>query len=374
MDIDSVCYSLYQMSGREIQRKKTRRVMVGNVPLGGGAPVSIQSMASTATTDVRATVDEIKRMEDAGADIARISVPDMESVRAAEKIVRSVSIPVVADIHFNYRLAVEVAGTGIAKLRINPGNIGAPDRVEAVVRKAKEYKLPIRIGVNAGSLEKDLLEKHGYPTPEAMVESALRHVKILEEHDFHDTVVSMKASNVMLTIQAHRSFARLSDYPVHIGVTEAGPSLSGAVFSAVGLGILLGEGIGDTMRVSLTADVVDEVRVAQKILQALEIRSNSPRVISCPTCARNRLDLVAIAEEVERRTANLRLPINIAVMGCAVNGPGEAAEADFGIAGGDGEGLIYANGKILRKVKEEDMVAELVSEILNRTGATNEPS
>lgn len=359
------------MSKRTLQRKQTRQVMVGGVPIGGGAPISIQSMASTATTDVRATVDEIKRMEEAGADIARISVPDMESVRAAEKIVRGVSIPVVADIHFNYRMAVEVAGTGIAKLRINPGNIGDPDRVGAVVKKAKEYKLPIRIGVNAGSLEKDLLEKHGYPTADAMVESALRHVAILEEHDFYDTVVSMKASNVMLTIDAHRAFARVSDYPAHIGVTESGPGLSGAVFSSVGLGILLSEGIGDTMRVSLTADVVDEVRVAQKILQALEIQSNTPRVISCPTCARNRLDLVSIAEEVERRTANLRVPINIAVMGCAVNGPGEAADADFGIAGGDGEGLIYANGKILRKVKEKDMVTELVGEILGRIGDKN---
>lgn len=354
------------MSGQNKNRKNTRQVLVGDVPIGGGAPISIQSMTKTPTTDVRATVDEIKRMEEAGVDIVRVSVPDIESVRATEKIVRQAGVPVVADIHFNYRMAVEVAGTGIAKLRINPGNIGDPKRVEAVVQKAKEYKLPIRIGVNAGSLEKHLLEKHGFPTAEAMVESAAGHIAILEEHDFNDIVVSMKASNVLLTIEACRRFAREFDYPQHIGITEAGPSLSGTVHSSVGLGILLYEGIGDTMRVSLTADVVEEIKVAQKILQALGIQSNTPRIISCPTCARNTLDLVTIAEEVERRTSDLRAPINIAVMGCGVNGPGEAAEADFGVAGGDGEGLIYVDGKILRKVKEEDMVTELVKEIRNR--------
>jgi (E)-4-hydroxy-3-methylbut-2-enyl-diphosphate synthase len=346
--------------------QKTRRVMVGPVAVGGGAPVSVQSMASTPTTDVEATVDEIKRMEDAGVDIARVSVPDIDSVRATEKIVRRVRVPIVADIHFNYRMAVEVAGTGVAKLRINPGNIGDRKRVEAVVDKAREYRLPIRIGVNAGSLEKELLEKYGYPTPEAMVESAMRHIAILEQHDFHDIVVSMKASHVLLAVEAYRQFARRSDYPLHIGITEAGPGLSGTVHSAVGLGLLLAEGIGDTMRVSLTADVVEEVKVARKILQSLALQSNMPRVISCPTCARNRLDLQTIAEEVERRTADLRAPINIAVMGCAVNGPGEAAGADFGIAGGDGEGLIYVGGRIVRKVKEEDMIVELEKEIRAR--------
>ena len=346
--------------------QKTRRVMVGTVAVGGGAPVSVQSMATTPTTDVAATVDEIKRMQDAGVEIARVSVPDMESVRATEKIVGMVDVPIVADIHFNYRMAVEVAGTGIAKLRINPGNIGDRKRVEAVVAKAREYRLPIRIGVNAGSLEKDLLEKYGYPTPEAMVESAQRHIAILEEHDFHDIIVSMKASHVLLAVESYRKFARMSDYPLHIGITEAGPGLSGTVHSAVGLGILLADGIGDTMRVSLTADVVEEVKVARKILQALELQTNMPRVISCPTCARNRLDLQTIAEEVERRTADLRVPINIAVMGCAVNGPGEAAGADFGIAGGDGEGLIYVGGKIIRKVNEESMIEELEKEIRAR--------
>jgi (E)-4-hydroxy-3-methylbut-2-enyl-diphosphate synthase len=325
-------------------------------------------MATTPTTDVRRTVDEIKRMEDAGVDIARVSVPDIESVRACEKIVREITVPLVADIHFNYRMALEVAGTGIAKLRINPGNIGNRDRVAAVVQKAKEYSLPIRIGVNGGSLEKDLLQKYGFPTPEAMVESAFRHIAVLEEHGFTDIIVSLKASHVPLAIAAYRQFARKSDYPRHIGITESGVGLSGAVISSVGLGILLHEGIGDTMRVSLAADVVDEVKVAQKILQALHIQTNTPRVIACPTCARNRIDLFEIAAEVERRTADLRVPINIAVMGCAVNGPGEAAGADIGIAAGDGEGLIYIDGKIDRKVREDRMVDELEKEIRARWG------
>jgi (E)-4-hydroxy-3-methylbut-2-enyl-diphosphate synthase len=342
--------------------------MVGDVPVGGGAPISIQSMATTPTTDVKRTVDEIKRMEDAGVDIARVSVPDIESVRACEKIVRAIRVPLVADIHFNYRMAVEVAGTGVAKLRINPGNIGSEERVAAVVAKAKEHKLPIRIGVNGGSLEKDLLRKYGFPTPEAMVESAFRHIAVLEAHDFTDIIVSLKASHVPLALAAYRQFARKSPYPRHIGITESGPGLSGAVISSVGLGILLHEGIGDTVRVSLAADVVDEVKVAQKILQALHIQSNTPRIIACPTCARNRIDLFRIAEEVERRTSNLRVPINIAVMGCAVNGPGEAAGADIGIAAGDGEGLIYIDGKIARKVREEDMVDELEKEIRARWG------
>lgn len=348
--------------------QKTVQVMVGDVPVGGGAPISVQSMATTPTTDVRRTVDEIKRMEDAGVDIARVSVPDIESVRACEKIVREIRVPLVADIHFNYRMAVEVAGTGVAKLRINPGNIGNADRVAAVVEKATEHKLPIRIGVNGGSLEKDLLQKYGFPTPAAMVESALRHIAVLEEHDFHDIIVSLKASHVPLALAAYRLFAQKSRYPRHIGITESGPGLSGTVISSVGLGILLHEGIGDTMRVSLAADVADEVKVAKKILQALEIQSNAPRIIACPTCARNRIDLFAIAEEVERRTADLRVPINIAVMGCAVNGPGEAAGADIGIAAGDGEGLIYIDGKIDRKVKEDAMVEELEKEIRARWG------
>jgi (E)-4-hydroxy-3-methylbut-2-enyl-diphosphate synthase len=341
----------------------TRQVMVGRVAVGGGAPISIQSMATTPTTDVRRTVDEIKRMEEAGVDIARVSVPDIESVRATEQIVRQIGVPLVADIHFNYRMALEVAGTGIAKLRINPGNIGSKERVAAVVAKAKEYKLPIRIGVNGGSLEKDLLMKYGFPTPEAMVESAFRHIAVLEEHEFHDIIVSLKASHVPLALAAYRLFSKKSNYPRHIGITESGPGMSGAVFSSVGLGILLHEGIGDTMRVSLAADVVDEVRVAQKILQALHIQSNTPRIIACPTCARNRIDLFRIAEEVEKKTQHLRRPINIAVMGCAVNGPGEAGDADFGIAGGRDVGFVYAHGRVLKKVSSDILIDELFHEI-----------
>ncbi|MCK5407703.1 MAG: flavodoxin-dependent (E)-4-hydroxy-3-methylbut-2-enyl-diphosphate synthase [Candidatus Krumholzibacteria bacterium] len=341
----------------------TRRVMVGDVAVGDGAPISVQSMATTSTTDVDATVDEILRMEEAGVDIARVSVPDIESVRATEKIVSRVNVPIVADIHFNYRMAVEVAGTGIAKLRINPGNIGDRKRVEAVVEKAREYHLPIRIGVNAGSLEKDLLEKYGYPTPEAMVESAFRHVAILEEYDFKDIIVSMKASHVNLAVAAYRQFAGRSDYPLHIGITEAGPGLSGTVHSAVGLGILLAEGIGDTLRVSLTADVVEEVKVGRKILQALDLQTNMPRVISCPTCARNRLDLQTIAEEVERRIADLREPISIAVMGCAVNGPGEAKEADIGIACGRGTAVLFRKGRKIGVVEEKDFISVLMREV-----------
>jgi (E)-4-hydroxy-3-methylbut-2-enyl-diphosphate synthase len=282
--------------------------------------------------------------------------------------VQRISVPLVADIHFNYRMALEVAGTGIAKLRINPGNIGDRDRVAAVVERARENRLPIRIGVNGGSLEKDLLEKYGFPTAEAMVESAMRHIAVLEEHDFTDIIVSLKASHVPLALDAYRLFASRSRYPRHIGITESGVGMSGAVISSVGLGILLHEGIGDTMRVSLAADVVEEVKVAQKILQALHLQSSTPRVIACPTCARNRIDLYAIAAEVERRTSGLKVPINIAVMGCAVNGPGEAAGADIGIAAGDGEGLIYIDGKISRKVREDDMVEELEKEIQARWG------
>lgn len=337
--------------------------MVGNVPIGGCAPISIQSMTTTPTTNISATRDEIKRLEDVGCDIVRVSVPDMDSARAVEKIISQANIPIVADIHFDYRIALAALDTGIAKLRINPGNIGARERVEKVVAKAKERNVPIRIGVNAGSLEKDLLEKHGFPTPEALVESAMRHVAILEALDFTDIVLSLKSSAVPLTVSAYRLVVKACDYPLHIGISEAGPEQSGVIYSSVGLGILLSEGIGDTMRVSLTANVEEEVKVAKRILAALEIQSSMPRVISCPTCARNCLDLFSLAEEVERRTSDLKIPISIAVMGCAVNGPGEAREADFGIAGGDGEGLIFAKGKILRKVREKDLVDELEKEI-----------
>lgn len=340
--------------------------MVGSVPMGGGAPISVQSMTTTKTTDVAATLDEIKRLEDAACDIVRVSVPDRESVAALEKIVPKVKIPIVADIHFDHSVAVLVADTGVAKLRINPGNIGKRDKVEKVVEKAKANKLPIRIGVNAGSLERDLLEKYGYPTAEAMVESALRHIHILEELDFHDIVVSVKASSVPLTVDAYRLLASKVPYPLHLGITESGTLSSGSIYSAVGLGILLNEGLGDTIRVSLTADVVEEVRAGRKILAALDLATNVPRVISCPSCARNHLDLYKIAEEVERRTADLRKPVRIAVMGCAVNGPGEAREADFGIMGGVGGGQIFVDGKVVKKVPEDRLVDELEKEIRKR--------
>jgi len=345
--------------------------MVGSVPMGGGAPISVQSMTTTKTTDIAATLDEIKRLEDAACDIVRVSVPDRPSVAALEKIIPRVKVPIVADIHFDHSVAVLVADTGVAKLRINPGNIGARDKVEKVVEKAKANKLPIRIGVNAGSLERDLLEKYGYPTAEAMVESALRHIHILEEFDFHDIVVSVKASSVPLTVDAYRLLASKVLYPLHLGITESGTLSSGSIYSAVGLGILLNEGLGDTIRVSLTADVVEEVRAGRKILAALDLAANVPRVISCPSCARNHLDLCRIAEEVERRTADLRKPVKIAVMGCAVNGPGEAREADFGIMGGVGGGQIFVDGKVVKKVPEDKLVDELEREIRKRL--TDEP-
>lgn len=349
-----------------LYRAQTRQVMVGAVPVGGGASISIQSMTKTPTTDTQATVDQIKRLEDAGCEIVRIAVPDVDSVRSLERIVPRTPLPVVADIHFDYRLAIAACDAGIAKLRINPGNIGSRDRVEQVVDKARERAIPIRIGVNAGSLQADLLERYGHPTAEAMVESALRHTAILEELDFHDIVISMKASSVPLTIEAHRLIASRCRYPLHIGISEAGFGESGIVYSSVGMGVILSEGIGDTVRVSLTGDPVDEVRVAKRILQSLELRFFGPRIISCPTCARNHIDLASIAAEVERRTADLRTPVTIAVMGCAVNGPGEAREADFGIAGGDGAALIFVKGEIVRKVGEEELIDELEREIRSR--------
>jgi (E)-4-hydroxy-3-methylbut-2-enyl-diphosphate synthase len=349
-------------------RDKTRRVMVGKVPIGGGSPISVQSMTTTKTTDVEKTLAEIRRLEDAGCDIVRVSVPNRPSVDGLEKILPKVKVPIVADIHFDHSVAVLVADLGIAKLRINPGNIGGRDKVEKVVEKAKANRLPIRIGVNAGSLERDLLERFGYPTAEAMVESALRHVRILEELDFRDIVISVKASSVPLAVSSYRLLASRVDYPLHLGITESGTLSSGSIYSAVGLGVLLAEGLGDTIRVSLTADVVEEVKVGRKILAALDLATNVPRVISCPSCARNHLDLFRIAEEVERRTADLRKPVKIAVMGCAVNGPGEAREADFGIMGGMGMGQIFVDGKVIRKVPENELVDELEKEIRSRLG------
>jgi (E)-4-hydroxy-3-methylbut-2-enyl-diphosphate synthase len=352
--------------GTMFKRHETRQVKVGNVAIGGGAPISVQSMTTTDTTDVKTTLDEIKRLEDAGCDIVRVSTPSRASVTALEKIIPKVEVPIVADVHFDHSVALLVADIGIAKLRINPGNIGSPDKVARGVQKAKDNSLPIRIGVNAGSLERDQLEKHGYPTADAMVESAMRHIVILEAHDFRDIVVSVKASAVPLAVDAYRRLAEKVNDPLHIGITESGTLASGTVYSSVGLGILLHEGLGDTMRVSLTADPAEEVKVARKILASLDLTSSVPRVISCPSCARNHLDLFEIAEEVERRTADIKRPIKIAVMGCAVNGPGEAREADFGILGGKGQGQIFVDGKIVKKVPEDRLVEELEKEIRKR--------
>ena len=347
-------------------REQTRQVMVGGVAIGGGAPVSVQSMTTTDTCDIDATLDEIKRLEDIGCDIVRVSTPSRASVTALEKMIPKTEVPIVADIHFDHSVALIAADIGIAKLRINPGNIGSRDKVEKVVRKAIDNKLPIRIGVNAGSLERDLLEKYNYPTPEAMVESALRHIAILEEFDFHNTIVSVKASSIPLATNSYRLLAEKVDYPLHLGITESGTLKNGTIYSSVGLGILLAEGLGDTIRVSLTADVEEEVKVGRKILDSLDLASNVPRVISCPSCARNHLDLIRVAEEVERRTADLKQSVKIAVMGCAVNGPGEAREADFGIMGGMGQGQIFVDGKIIKKVPEEELVDELEKEIRAR--------
>jgi (E)-4-hydroxy-3-methylbut-2-enyl-diphosphate synthase len=340
--------------------------MVGNVAIGGGAPVSVQSMTTTDTTDINATLDEILRLQDIGCDIIRVSVPSRKSVEALEKMMPRVKAPIVADIHFDHSVALIAADIGVSKLRINPGNIGSRDKVEKVVRKAIDNKLPIRIGVNAGSLERDLLDKHGYPTPEAMVASAMRHITILEDHDFHDIVVSVKASSVPLAVNSYRLLAEKVHYPLHLGITESGTLASGTIYSSVGLGILLNEGLGDTIRVSLTADVEEEVKAGRKILASLDLASNVPRVISCPSCARNHLDLFRIAEEVERRTADLKKSVKIAVMGCAVNGPGEAREADFGIMGGKDQGQIFVDGKIVKKVPEDQLVDELEKEIRSR--------
>lgn len=344
-------------------RKLKRTVNIGGVKIGGENPVAIQSMCNTDTRDVRSTVSQIHALEAAGCEIIRVAVPDMEAAQAVEKIKKSIHIPLVVDIHFDYRLALECIKNGADKVRINPGNIGDRDKVKQVVEMAKADNIPIRIGVNGGSLEKELLQKYGGPTAKALVESAMRHVEILDELNFNDIVVSIKVSDVPTMLDAYRKFDEISDLPLHIGVTESGTLKSGTVKSSVGIGVLLTEGIGDTMRVSLTADPVEEVYTAYNIQQVLGLRESSAQVISCPTCGRTQIDLIPIANEVERRVAKLKKPLKIAVMGCVVNGPGEAREADIGIAGGKGVGLIFSKGEILRKVNEDKIVDELMKEI-----------
>ena len=341
----------------------TKQILVGNVPVGGGAPVSIQSMCNTKTHDVPATVEQILRLEEAGCEIVRVAVPDMAAARAVGRIKSGIHIPLVADIHFDYKLALERAAQGVDKIRINPGNIGGEDRVKAVADACQAGKIPIRIGVNGGSLEKELLRKYGGATPEALVESALGHAALLERSGFTDLCISVKCSSVPVTMEAYRLLSQRRPYPLHLGVTEAGTPSMGLLKSAMGIGGLLCLGVGDTLRVTLTADPVEEVYAAKRILAAAGLRREGPNLIACPTCGRTNIDLIPMAEEVERRLAGCKKPITVAVMGCAVNGPGEASAADVGIAGGLGEGLIFRKGQILRKVPQERLVDELMKEI-----------
>lgn len=351
------------MKGNYISRKQTRKLRVGSLYIGGDAPVTVQSMTNTDTRDIHATIEQIKRLEEAGCEIVRVAVPDMEAVEAIKSIRKSIRIPLVADIHFDYRLALGSIENGVDKVRLNPGNIGERDRVQKVVEAARQRGIPIRIGVNSGSVEKSILEKYGGVTPEGMVESALGHARILEELDFFDIAFSIKASSVPMTIAAYRLISEQSRYPLHIGVTEAGTVFRGTVKSAIGLGCLLAEGIGDTLRVSLTGDPVEEVKVGKEILKSLGLRKQGIEFISCPTCGRCRIDLIRIANAVEQRLEGIDKEIKVAIMGCAVNGPGEAREADIGIAGGSGEALLFKKGEIVRKIAQDRIVEELLAEI-----------
>ena len=337
----------------------TRQILVGGVPVGGGAPVTIQSMTNTRTDDVGATVDQILRLEEAGCQIIRVAVPDMAAAKAVGAIKARIHIPLVVDIHFDYRLALACVEEGCDAVRINPGNIGGEDRVKAVAEACKAKSLPIRIGVNGGSLEKPLLAKYGGVTPEALVESAFGHIALLEQYDFHDICVSLKSSSVVTTMAAYRLMSEKSNYPLHLGVTETGTTRMGTIKSAIGIGGLLALGIGDTLRVSLSADPVEEVYAAKDILKALGMAANEPNLVSCPTCGRTRIDLIGLAHQVEERLKSVHKPITVAVMGCVVNGPGEAAAADVGIAGGQGEGLLFRKGEIVKKVPQDQLVDEL---------------
>ena len=337
-------------------------MVAGGLPIGGGAPISVQSMLNVPSTDVEGSVRQARALEAAGCDIIRAAIPDMEAVRLIPAIKEAVGIPLVADIHFDYRLAQEAAAAGVDKIRINPGNIGSEDRVKAVADCCRTRGIPIRIGVNSGSVEREILAKYGSPTPEALVESALYHVSLLEKFDFEDIVISIKSSSVASMIRAYELCSTRCEYPLHLGVTEAGTERMGLIKSSIGIGSLLQRGIGDTIRVSLTADPVQEVRAGIDILRALGLREG-PELVSCPTCGRTRIDLIRIAGEVEERLRSCRKPIKVAVMGCVVNGPGEAREADIGLAGGRGEGLLFRKGEILRKVPEEKLVDELMKEI-----------
>lgn len=348
-----------------MDRINTRKVMVGNVQIGGQNKVVIQSMCNTKTKDVEATVKQIIELEKAGCEIIRVACLDIEDAKAIKEIKKQIHIPIVADIHFDYKIALEAIESGVDKVRINPGNIGDEARVKAVVDKCKENAIPIRIGVNAGSLEKDLLEKYGgKPTAKAMVESARRHIQILEKLEFYDILLSLKASNLDLCIEAYEEAAKEFSYPLHLGITEAGTEFSGTVKSSIGLGYMLRKGIGDTIRVSLSDDPIKEIKVAKEILKDCNLYKKSPTLVACPTCGRTQIDLIPIAKEVEEFLQTIESDITVAVMGCVVNGPGEAREADIGIAGGVKEGLLFKKGKIVKKIKQEDIVKELKKEII----------
>ena len=344
-------------------RRNSRQLKLGKIFIGGTAPISVQSMTNTKTEDVAATVNQIKELTALGCDLIRCAVPGLRAAQALSAIKEQISIPLIADIHFDYKLALEAIAAGVDGLRLNPGNIGGKDEISQVISKASDRNIPIRIGVNAGSLPKDILLKYGHPTPEALVEAAWRHIRILEEYDYRNIKISLKAHDVPLTIAAYRLMAAQCDYPLHVGITEAGTVNSGIIKSAVGIGALLAEGIGDTIRVSLTGDPANEVRVAYQILKALGLREYGPTLISCPTCGRTQIQLEKLALEVEKRLENIKEPITVAVMGCVVNGPGEAREADIGIAGGISEGLIFKKGKIIKKVREEEIIDILFAEI-----------
>ncbi|MDD7344729.1 MAG: flavodoxin-dependent (E)-4-hydroxy-3-methylbut-2-enyl-diphosphate synthase [Ruminococcus sp.] len=348
-----------------MERRITRTVKAGNVEIGSGSKITVQSMLNALAHDIEGNVAQAVELEKAGCEIVRLTVPDIEAVKTLYAVKNAVKIPVVADIHFDYKCALESVAAGVDKIRINPGNIGSDDRIKAVADACRQKNIPIRIGVNSGSLEKDLLKKYGHVTPEALCESALRHASLLEKFDFNDIVISIKSSDVPTMVAAYRLVAQQCDYPLHLGVTEAGTRHMGMLKSAAGIGALLLDGIGDTIRVSLTANPVSEVAAGFDILKAVGIKKDCPQIVSCPTCGRTKIDLISLAEKVEKELANVHKPIKVAVMGCAVNGPGEAKEADIGVAGGDGYGLIFKHGEILKKVPENKIVEELLKEIDN---------
>jgi (E)-4-hydroxy-3-methylbut-2-enyl-diphosphate synthase len=345
-----------------MKKKHTRQLSLGGVPIGGGAPVVVQSMTNTDTRKTTPTVRQIRQLEKLGCEIVRVAVPDREAARNLAAIKRGISIPLVADIHFDHKLALEAIKQGVDGLRINPGNIGSTEKVRTVVRAAQDRRIPIRIGVNVGSLHKRLLKKYRHPTPEAMVESALEHISLFEALDFFDIKVSLKSSDLLDTVQAYRLIRKRVDYPLHLGITAAGPSFSGTIKSSIGIGMLLAEGIGDTIRVSLTGSPLQEVRVAYEILKALKLRTRGPLIISCPTCGRCDINILSIVNTLERELASLSRPLTIAVMGCAVNGPGEAREADLGVAAGKGGGVLFKKGKIVKRLKEKELVSVLIKE------------